>query len=100
MSATTPQNQNNNQEQSPVTAQQILVKMIIDAQNNLNKLVAMQEQQIIYINMLINQVNNNVDQPTASVRTQEGTIKTTGEPTTSTGQPSDNKPISKKNKTV
>jgi hypothetical protein len=82
------------QQQQPLTVQQILVKLIIDGQNNVNRLVSslerlttIQEQQMIYINMLIKNVNSNEStatstvptppsEPSTTVQTQSGVLKT------------------------
>jgi hypothetical protein len=50
---------------------------MLDSQNNINKLIAMQEQQMVYINTMFNQIINESASTTASsnVQTQSGTIK-------------------------
>lgn len=101
------------QQQPPLSIEQILIKMVLDSQNNINRLVAaqerlgiIQEQQMIYINMMINQVNNESRQgkdPTTTDATtitannpqiSTGTIKTGA--TTEPSKPSNNKSVPKK----
>lgn len=36
--------------------QQIFIKLVLDSQNNLNKIVAMQEQQMVYINTMFKNI--------------------------------------------
>jgi hypothetical protein len=81
------------QQQKPLTAEQILIKLILDGQNNINQLSAsqqrltsIQEQQMIYINMLIKNVNSNnesvipsTQSNSSAVQIQSGTINTTEE---------------------
>ncbi len=84
------------------TIHQIMVKMILDSQNNVNKLVAMQEQQMVYINTLFKQIIDESANPpntgtapteiNSAVSTETGTIKT--------GKPTDSKPISEENQTI
>ncbi|MFI5405867.1 MAG: hypothetical protein ACHQ1D_05060 [Nitrososphaerales archaeon] len=93
-------------QQQPVTVQQILVKMILDGQQNINKLIqtcerltTIQENQMIYINMLINNVNNNGSNESTQngfVQSQSGTIQSTAAATAGTKasvKPSNNQPI-------
>jgi hypothetical protein len=86
------QTPNQQQQQKPLTAEQILIKLILDGQNNINQLSAsqqrltsIQEQQMIYINMLIKNVNSNnesipsTQSNSSAVQIQSGTINTTEE---------------------
>ena len=43
-------------QQPELTLQQMVLKCVFETQNNLNKLIAMTEQQMLYINQLFNQV--------------------------------------------
>jgi hypothetical protein len=85
--------------QKPLTAEQVLVKLVIDSQNNINRLAVMQEQQMVYINTLFKQVirNESTNSPsagtTAAVSTQTGTIN-------HSSQPSDNQSVTEENKTL
>jgi hypothetical protein len=87
------------QQSKPLTAEQVLVKLVIDSQNNINRLAVMQEQQMVYINTLFKQVirNESTNSPsagtTAAVSTQTGTIN-------HSSQPSDNQSVTEENKTL
>lgn len=98
-----------NNNEVKIHPQQIMIKLMLDSQNNINKLVAMQEQQMVYINTLFKQIindesaNNNTSQTrgtaesndnstTAAVRTQQGTIKH--------NKPSNNQSVTEENKTL
>ena len=92
--------QEENPAQKPLTAEQVLVKLVIDSQNNINRLSVMQEQQMVYINTLFKQVissnesansNSTGAGTTTAVSTQQtGTIK-------SSNQSSDNQSITEEN---
>jgi len=105
---------NNPTVQKPLTAEQVLVKLVIDSQNNINRLTAMQDQQMVYINTLFKQVisndqstnsntpqtggttessDNSTTSTTAAVSTQQGTIK-------SSSKPSDNQSVTEENQTL
>jgi len=101
--------QEENPIQKPLTAEQVLVKLVIDSQNNINRLSVMQEQQMVYINTLFKQVisndqsaNTNTtqtggaaesnDNSTTAVSTQQGTIEHS--------KPSDNQSVTEENKTL
>lgn len=48
-----------NERPDPVfIARQALIKLVLDSQNNINSLVRMQEQQMIYIKDLMSKVDN------------------------------------------
>ena len=65
-----------------VSSRNVLVKLILDSQININRLIAMQEQQMIYINDLMSKVDN---ESTTTVATGTGTgTGTAGKPTTTT----------------
>ena len=94
MSTTAPNN-------DKIHPQQIMIKLMLDSQNNINKLVAMQEQQMVYINTLFKQIindesansNSSNTGTTAAVRTQTGTIKST----TKNSQSSNNQSVTEEN---
>jgi hypothetical protein len=102
-------NQNN---EIKIHPQQIMIKLMLDSQNNINKLVAMQEQQMVYINTLFKQIINdestNTNAPstgstatsetsnstTAAVSTKQGTIKS------KPNQSTHNQSVTEENKTL
>jgi hypothetical protein len=105
-------NNNNNQQQVKTHPLQIMIKLMLDSQNNITKLIAMQEQQMVYINtMFKNIIDESAStgstaipegqpqpQPqqvnsTAVSTEQQGTIKTTGESVDSQSIPKENKTI-------
>jgi hypothetical protein len=99
--STAPPNQNN--EQIKIHPQQIMVKLMLDSQNNINRLVAMQEQQMVYINTLFKQIindesansNSSSAGTTTAVSTQTGTIKSKPN-----NQSSNNQSVTEENKTL
>ena len=97
----TTQNPTPEQQQQPqpqtVSALQILIKFMIDSQNNINKLIAMQEQQMVYINTMHRHVINEPGSNSSSSTTNGVSTDQSKQQTTTTNKPSNNKPIPKKN---
>lgn len=63
--AINPNNQQQQEQPMILSAEQIIVKMIIDSQNNINKLIEgqerliqIQQRQMVYIDSLMTKVNN------------------------------------------
>ena len=48
----------NNNDIFKLTGQQVLIKMVLDAQDNITRLVRMQEAQMVYIEELMSKVRN------------------------------------------
>ncbi len=92
---TPPPTPEQEQQQQPVSTLQILIKFMIDSQNNINKLIGMQEQQMVYINTMyrhvINESGNNVNNNNNSTVTASPVSTETG------NKPSNNQPIPKEN---
>ena len=74
----------------------MLVKCIFDSQNNINTLISMQNQQMIYINTLLKTIRIDTTIPTPTTET-EGQNSNNQQQADKTINP---KPITKKNKDI
>lgn len=100
--AINPNNQQQQEQPMILSAEQIIVKMIIDSQNNINKLIEgqerliqIQQRQMVYIDSLMTKVNNESTTPTPiSATTNNSEDKKENTEKSKSGKPVNTQPVS------
>lgn len=100
--AINPNNQQQQEQPMILSAEQIIVKMIIDSQNNINKLIEgqerliqIQQRQMVYIDSLMTKVNNESTTPTPiSAAANNSEDKKENTEKSKSGKPVNTQPVS------